>query len=72
MAQLRLISADSHVMEPADFWEKRLDHKFRDRAPRVVQRSEGPVMSLPRPGLIHFRWPAVSALGVAVKICGNT
>src|SRR5438552_1266602 len=54
MAQLRLISADSHVMEPADFWEKRLDHKFRDRAPRVVQRSEGPGYVFTAPGINPF------------------
>ncbi len=29
-----LISADSHVMEPPDFWQKSLPLEFRDRAPR--------------------------------------
>src|SRR2546426_165987 len=37
MAALRVISADSHMMEPADLWVGRLDRKFRDRAPRVVK-----------------------------------
>ena len=41
MAQSQFISADSHLMEPADFWEKRLDEKFKDRAPRVVPRRSG-------------------------------
>lgn len=36
MAQLRLISADSHVMEPANFWVEQVDKKFKDQAPRVV------------------------------------
>ena len=30
MAKLRVISADSHMMEPADLWQQRLDNKFRD------------------------------------------
>ena len=32
-----VVSADSHVLEPADLWTTRLDNRFRDRAPRVVQ-----------------------------------
>jgi len=32
-----VISADSHVTEPADLWCARLDRKYRDRAPRVVR-----------------------------------
>jgi predicted TIM-barrel fold metal-dependent hydrolase len=33
-----LISADSHVVEPGDLWEERIDRAFRDRAPRRVRR----------------------------------
>ena len=36
MAIDKLISADSHIVEPPDLWEKRIDPKFRDRAPRLV------------------------------------
>jgi predicted TIM-barrel fold metal-dependent hydrolase len=32
-----VISADSHITEPADLWCQRLDRRFRDRAPRVVR-----------------------------------
>ena len=32
----RIISADSHMTEPPDLWTERLDQKYRDRAPRVV------------------------------------
>ena len=32
MAELAVISADSHMMEPANLWETRLDQKFRDDA----------------------------------------
>ena len=36
---IKVISADSHMTEPADLWTERLDQKFRDRAPRII-RSE--------------------------------
>ena len=41
MPKLKLISADSHVNEPADLWEQRLDKKYRDRAPKMVHNPEG-------------------------------
>jgi uncharacterized protein len=31
-----VVSADSHMMEPADLWKTRLDARFRDRAPEVI------------------------------------
>jgi predicted TIM-barrel fold metal-dependent hydrolase len=37
----RLISSDSHVIEPPDLWATRIAPKFRDRAPRVVQEDDG-------------------------------
>jgi len=33
----RVISADSHVIEPHDLWQKRVSSRFRDRAPRLVE-----------------------------------
>jgi predicted TIM-barrel fold metal-dependent hydrolase len=54
MPELRLISADSHIMEPADFWETRLDQKFRDRSPRVVPRPNGPGYIFTAPGINPF------------------
>ena len=41
MAELQLISSDSHVSEPPNLWAERLDIKYRDRAPRVVLNPEG-------------------------------
>src|ERR1700749_1855705 len=35
-----LPSSDSHVFEPADLWQTRIDAPFRDRAPRI-QRIDG-------------------------------
>ena len=40
MADYRVISADSHVFEPADLWISGIESKFRDSAPRVM-REEG-------------------------------
>ena len=41
MAQVKLISADSHVNEPGDLWQDRLEKKYRDRAPYMVENPEG-------------------------------
>src|SRR5262249_36299570 len=37
MAEPRLISADSHFVEPPTMWAERVDKKFRDRAPKTVK-----------------------------------
>lgn len=37
----RIMSADSHVLEPADLWTTRMAARFRDRAPRLVHESRG-------------------------------
>jgi uncharacterized protein len=36
----RLISSDSHIIEPPDLWEERIDRSFRDRAPRLVHEAD--------------------------------
>ena len=36
MAVDHYISADSHVLEPAELWVERMDQAFRGQAPRVV------------------------------------
>ena len=38
MADYKVLSADSHIVEPPDLWEKRIDPSFRDRAPRIVRK----------------------------------
>ena len=40
MSTYILISSDSHIIEPADLWETRIDRRFRDRAPRLVPEGE--------------------------------
>ncbi len=40
MATYRLISSNSHIIEPADLWQERIDRPFRDRAPHLVHEAE--------------------------------
>ena len=40
MSEYRLISSDSHVFEPEDLWEKRIDPRFKDRAPYVAHEED--------------------------------
>ena len=47
-----VISADSHVMEPADLWTSRVDASLRDLAPRGAHRTRaGPGTRSTRPAL---------------------
>jgi predicted TIM-barrel fold metal-dependent hydrolase len=41
MADHKLISADNHVVEPADLWTSRADKKFKERVPRIVRQENG-------------------------------
>jgi predicted TIM-barrel fold metal-dependent hydrolase len=38
MAEYKLISADSHIVEPPDMYADRIESKFRDRAPKMERR----------------------------------
>jgi len=62
MAQLQVISADSHMMEPADLWETRLDNKFRARAPKVVKNERGSGYLFIAPGVRPF--PVAGGFGI--------
>jgi predicted TIM-barrel fold metal-dependent hydrolase len=48
-------------MEPADLWLERLDHKFQDRAPKVVQTETGTYRFV-APGIHPF--PVAAGFGV--------
>ena len=37
----RIISADSHTLEPPDLWEKWLEKKYLDTAPKLVEDKDG-------------------------------
>ena len=62
MAGLRVISADSHMMEPADLWTERLDNKFKDRAPKVVKNERGSGYVFVAPGVRPF--PVAGGFGI--------
>ena len=36
-----VVSADSHIFEPFDLWEKALGAKWGDKVPRLVNKCEG-------------------------------
>lgn len=36
----RILSADSHIVEPPDLWTTRMDRRWRDRAPRIEALDE--------------------------------
>src|SRR5437868_11258908 len=63
MPMLHLVlSSDSHVFEPPDLWQTRIDRAFRDRAPRI-ERIDEPTRSSSRrirssPGSASSRTPA--------------
>ena len=41
MAGYKVVSSDSHIVEPEDLWTTRMDAKYKDRAPRVVRLEDG-------------------------------
>ena len=43
MKQYRVISADSHAIEPPDLWQCYLPHACKDRGPRVISESTGDI-----------------------------
>jgi predicted TIM-barrel fold metal-dependent hydrolase len=36
-----VVDADGHVLEPLDLWDRYMDPKFRDRAPRLFKDTDG-------------------------------
>ena len=41
MAIETILSADSHVFEPINLWEARIERRYRDRAPRFIADHQG-------------------------------
>jgi predicted TIM-barrel fold metal-dependent hydrolase len=55
----RLISADGHVMEPADLWSSRAPAKYRERVPRIERFPEGDAWVVPgQTPTSGFNWGA--------------
>ncbi len=44
MAKYNLISADSHVFEPGDLWQRYTEPAYRARAPRLVRQGDNDVI----------------------------
>src|ERR1700720_4189457 len=59
---MRVISADSHMMGPADLWESRLDSKFRRRSPKVSKSESGKGYLFIAPGVRPF--PVAGGFGI--------
>ena len=38
--KVMLMSADNHIVEPPDLWSSRIEPKFRDRAPKLVEGAD--------------------------------
>jgi hypothetical protein len=73
----RLLSADSHVMEPRDLWEKRIDAKWRDKAPRIETLDESGdyiVIDGIRPRPLAFEGPMadLKAQGMEIPVPKET
>lgn len=66
MERITVISADSHVVEPADLWESRLDRKHRSRAPKIVRSEKGKWVMV-APGGIQFPVAGLFAAGKTGK-----
>jgi hypothetical protein len=39
--EYHIISSDSHTLEPPDLWEKWLEKKYLDTAPKLVEDKDG-------------------------------
>lgn len=63
MASIKVISADSHMMEPPDLWVERLDNKFKERAPKVVTQEAGARPLFVAPGLEPYPISVAFAAG---------
>ncbi len=63
MAALRVISADSHVLEPGNLWMERVDKRLRDKAPRVEPVGGVPSLIAPGSGIQPYALTGFSAAG---------
>jgi predicted TIM-barrel fold metal-dependent hydrolase len=75
MTSYRIVSADTHILEPPDIWHKWLPAKYQDKAPQLVQDADGgsawlfagatepdPIGLTATPGMPFdkFRWTGVT------------
>jgi uncharacterized protein len=67
MASMRIISADSHMLEPGDLWVERVDKQFKEQAPRVVATEGRMGVCLTAPGIRPFPVSGLSSAGRSGK-----
>ncbi len=53
--ETRLVSADSHVMEPPDLWLNAIGRRFGDRTPQVKQIPDRPGHWFVMPGVAPYQ-----------------
>ena len=58
-----IISADSHITEPPGTYVDRIDHKFRDRAPRWSTTPSAAISSSSRGSTSRSPWDSIAAAG---------
>jgi predicted TIM-barrel fold metal-dependent hydrolase len=46
MSDYRLVSADSHVIEPMDMWPRYIEPDYRARAPRLVRQGDADMIAI--------------------------
>ena len=77
MTITKLISADSHVVEPPDLWQQRIDGPFKEAAPRLVEHDgthrwvvgdDVNLGSLGAPSQAGRRYSGLAGLGLAARM----
>ena len=70
-----IISSDSHVLEPPDLWQTRIDTAFRDRGARIERIDGGDRVVVEADQILSgiglISTPASSALDVGHRRCGS-
>jgi len=76
MTDTPIISADSHVVEPADFWQRHIDKEYRARAPHAFTGDDGnaafvvdgkPLGSVGAPSQVGLRFDEPGAVSFEAK-----
>ena len=67
----RILSADSHILEPPDLWTARMDKQWRDRAPRIEaldDKGDYIIIEGMRPRPLAFEGPMADLKAAGVEI----
>ena len=62
---IRVMSADSHALEPGDLWQRYMSNKFKDRAPHITHEFQGQTGDfLTAPPLRPFNVTSLGSAGI--------